>query len=189
MAFCGVTEEPILHSIGGIAGGKGSFFDRRQLEARYVSVWVTNGGLQETHPRAQHARPGVGGSAGEDSVVVFGKALRFHQRFAPAVGTGVEVRGLWGLAVVSLNHVFGPLRGQVDGAPAEVGNLFRMAVGPTGIFAICLVAGIGARGGVAAAQVDGQRWVSDGSGKSAIANAEKALVPLFFRQPDFESNV
>ena len=36
-------------------------------------------------------RPGIGRCAGEDSVIVLGKALRFHQRFAASIRTGIEV--------------------------------------------------------------------------------------------------
>ena len=61
--------------------------------------------LGNTHSGRHQVGPGIGRCARQDSVVVFGKTLRFHQRLAASVGTGVEVGLAGAFSVVCLDHI------------------------------------------------------------------------------------
>ena len=63
-----------------------------------------------------------------------------------------------------------------------------MAKGPACVLGLRLVACIRARRSVAALQITREPVVPDRAGKAAIACSEKTLVPILFRQPDFEAD-
>src|SRR5579883_1370140 len=134
-------------------------------------------------------RPVIGGRAGEDAVVIVGEALRFHEGLAAAVGAGTEIRMLRPGAIERRNDGFGPIGGLVDGAVAEIGNLFRMAERPLRIDGATFVAGVGAGGGISIENGVGHRSVIDGAGEASVADTFVAAVPTGRGQPDFEFDV
>ena len=133
--------------------------------------------------------PAIGRCAGKNAVIVLGKALRFHQCFTAAIRTGIKITVLRRLAIEGLDYILRPLSSEMDSTPPEVTNLLRMAESPARVLAVRLVAGIGARGRKAAPQVAGKSGVSDGTRKPTIAHTQIALVPILFRQPDFEAYI
>src|SRR4029078_12926600 len=70
------------------------------------------------------------GGAGQDAVEVFRKPLRFHERFAAAVGAAVEVTPLRVAAVKRADDRFGLHRGLMHGAVPKVDQFLRMSDGP-----------------------------------------------------------
>src|SRR5579872_537409 len=133
--------------------------------------------------------PEVGGCDGDDTVVVGGKALGFHQRLASAVRAGAEVRVSRPLAVEGARDCFSLVRGFMNGTVAEIDDLLRVPERPCRIRTTGLVPGIGGSCRVAVAQSGGHGSVVDGSGKAAIARAFKFPIPAGARQPGFELNV
>ena len=75
----------------------------------------------------------------------------------------------------------------MDGAPAEVFDLFRMAEGE--VARDVGVAGVCAGGGVACGEGGGHLLVGDLAGEAAIALAVVAAVPVFEGQPDFSLDI
>ena len=132
-------------------------------------------------------RPVVRRRADEDAVVVLGEALDLHQRLAAAVRAGAEVRMLDRLAVEGADDVLRARGLQVLAAPAEVGDLLRMAGGEVGGAAD--VAGIGRAAGVAAAQSAADAAVVDRAGVAALAGRQELAVPAFGGHPDLETDV
>ncbi len=78
--------------------------------------------------------------------------------------------------------------GQVHRAPAEVGDLLRMSLGPAGVGPACRVTGIRGRRRVAALERRRQSRIADRSGEAPVAHALEAPVPTLRRQPDLEGD-
>ena len=158
-----VAEEAVLYAVRGVAGGERSALDRGQFSAGDIVLPGRCVPWETLSPAGEHARPGIRGRTGEDSVVVLGKALRLHQCLAASVGARVEVGLLDRVAVISLDHVLGPQRGQVNGAPTKILDLFRVVQRPARVLGAALVARIGAGGSEPAAEIAGQALVPDGA--------------------------
>ena len=126
--------------------------------------------------------PVVGGRAGEDAVVIGGKALRFHERFTAAIGTGGEVAVRGGRGVVGGDDGLGLRCHLVNAAPAIVGDLLGMMEGPACVDAVGEVAGVCAGGGVVVVEGAGQPAVVDLAGEATVAEGEEAMVPAFARE-------
>ena len=95
---------------------------------------------------------------------------------------------LW-LAIVGGDDLRGDLGREVDGAPAEVLDLFGVAKGPGGVGDFCLVTGVGAGDGESALEIGGELLVAEGAGEASVADAEVAAVPTLLRQPDFKADL
>src|SRR5690348_13204934 len=68
----------------------------------------------------------------------------------------------------------------------EIDNFFGVAEGPGSVSAIGGVAGVGAGGGVALQDGDGERAVIDFSSEATVALAAKFSVPCGGGHPDFD---
>src|SRR5206468_5704203 len=69
-----------------------SRFNRRKLRGGDVARRIGQRSLRSRGRGREQMSPIVGRCAGNNSVVVLGKTLRFHQRLPSTIGTGTEVR-------------------------------------------------------------------------------------------------
>ena len=99
--------------------------------------------------------PIIGGSASENAVEIVGEALGFHQRFTAAIGATTEIGMRYGLIVEGFNELFGVDGGEMESAVTEVGDFFRMTIGPGSIGAFGLMAGVAGGTGVTVIDVVG----------------------------------
>src|SRR5260221_1826137 len=121
--------------------------------------------------------PVVGGSSGEDAVVIIGKTLGLHQGLAAAIGAGDEGAMLRIFSAEGFDGGLGDAGHFVDAAVAEVGNFFGMAEGPAGIGATCGVSGVSANRRVAFFHGNGQRLIINFTGEATVAPALEISVP------------
>ena len=189
MTAGGIVEDAVLHAILRVARRQHRGGDGGKLDAGDVAGGIGIDGLADIDTGGQHVGPEVGGRAGQDAIVIGGEALGFHEGFAAAIGAAIEIGVLRGLAVERLHQALGVDGGQVQGAVAEVIHLFRVMVGPTGVLAVGFVSGVGTGGGITALEVGAHGVESDGSGESAIADAQELAIPVGGGQPDLEADV
>ena len=135
--------------------------------------------------------PVVRGSAGDDTVVVFGIALRLHQGLPATVRAGAEVGPLRTFFVKLANDCLGLDGGLVDRPMSEVDDLLRVAQSPGGAHPAAFVAGVGCGRGVSPANRARQaaRAVVDGTCIAAVADALQLPVPARSREPYLEPDV
>src|SRR5258708_7251399 len=126
--------------------------------------------------------PIIGGSAGDDAVVIGGEFLGFFAPLLAAGGAAVPVRPRWGFAVKSLGDRFALERHFVDGAISKIGQLFGMTEGKGRIATV--VAGVGGCGRVVVEHREHERLIHDRAGPSAIPDAHEFAIPRFNREPD-----
>ena len=93
---------------------------------------------------------------------------------------------LWRFAVERLNDCFGLDGHFMNGAIAEIGDLFGMAESPIGVNAIGAMAGIGGSGRVAVVEGGRHFGIVERTGETAVANTPKPTIPIGFREPDFK---
>ena len=136
------------------------------------------------HPRVEEseglADPVVRRIAGDDAVVVVGKALRLGERLMPAARAADEVRVIGKAAGMVAHDQPGGFGHHVNRAIGPVDNLLGMAL--TELHVVAGVAGIGAGGGVAAAERGRQRGVADRARIAAVADALELAVPRIGRR-------
>ena len=144
-----VFDHAILHAIERVASSQRGGLNGGQLLRRNVAVLVAQQRQLVPGRVRQQVRPIVGGRAGDDAVVIVGVALRFHQGLAAAVGAGAEIGPFGIVAVEGVQDGLGFHGGLVNGAIAEVGDLFGMVERPGRVGAAGVVAGVGGGGGVA----------------------------------------
>ena len=127
-------------------------------------------------------------SAGHDAVVIGRIALRFGEALLAACRAAVPVSELRGLAVERLNDEFRIDCHFVDGAIGPIDELFGMAEGPA--LVVADVAGVGARGGIAAIQLRCERGVTNLADEAAVSDGFKFSVPARSdRKPDFKTDM
>ena len=102
MTAGGVVEDAVFHAVLRVARGQHGGGDGREFDAGDVAGGIGVDGLADIDAGGQHVGPEVGGRAGQDAVVIGGEALRFHERFAAAIGAAIEIGVLRGLAVEGL---------------------------------------------------------------------------------------
>ncbi len=187
VASGGIAENAVFQTVGGVTGGEYGFSDGGNFffgdVARRVFEHGLGGGVKIG---GEEMGPKVSGRAGEDAVVIVGKALGFHERLAAAVGTTGEVGVFRCIAIEGLDDRFGLDGHFVDGAIAEVGDFFGMAESPIGVDAIGSMAGVGGGSGVTVTNGGGHFGVVDRTGEAAVAGAAKFAVPVCRREPDFK---
>ena len=124
--------------------------------------------------------------AGDDAVVVGRIALRFHQRFLPALRAADEI---------AVSRFFPVVRGGdrlacygcgMDRAMAVVGDFFGRAECEAADTRSIVVAGIGRCRCVATAQSFSQRPVRNVAGEAAIADTLELAVPVLLHRGPFE---
>jgi hypothetical protein len=172
-----------------VALGEDGAVDERHVSRGDVAGVFGEQGLHADGRAGEQGGPVVGGRTGQDAVVVGGKALRLHERFASAVGAGGEVAVRGGRGVVGGDDGLGLLGHLVDTAPSVVGDLFRMVQSPPCVVAIGEVAGIGAGGGAVAVESAGHAFKVDLASEASIADALKAVVPVGDGEPDFDLDI
>src|SRR5580704_8068881 len=110
--------------------------------------------------------PVIGRRAGHDAVKIGRIALRLHQRLAPAVRAGIEIRALRRRSIKRKYYAFGSLSRFMNRAIPEVRNLLRMTERPGGIGPTSVVPGIGGSGGITMRNGAGERVEIDGPGEA-----------------------
>src|SRR6202030_871248 len=185
-----IADDSVFYSILSITGSQCGSLNSGKLRAgdirrRILTVHV----LDHVHGGGQQVSPEIRRGASENSVEIFRKALRFHQRFAPAVVTAIERGVARRIVVEGLYEGFGVFRRGVQAAIAEINDLLWMLVRPACVFGIALMPGVGRGSGVASPQIVGESEVVDGTGESAIADAQEFAIPVRSRQPHFEANI
>ena len=189
MAFPRIVQDPVLHAVQRIALGQHRIGNRRNLRRRNVAARRRRQ-RQRVHGRGrQQRRPVIRRRPGQYAVVILGKPLRLHQRFAAAVGAGCKVGVLCARTIELLHHGLRGNRHFVDAAIAEIGHLLRMPQRPACVDERCRVARVRARCRIALGDRRAQILVSNRSGKAAIAVAEQLSVPSLERHPDLDRNV
>ena len=186
--MCWITDDAVLQAVVRVARRQGSTIDGRQLQAGDVAGRIFLHRLHQGKSIGKHMHPVIGGRTGQYAVIVLRKTLRLHQGFPPAIGARIEVGCLLRLAVESLHDVLGAQRGQMNGAVSEVRDLFRMMVGPAGVFGFGLVSRVRSSCGIPPHQVTGHLLVPDRTAKSAVADVHDAVVPTILRHPDLEAD-
>src|SRR5205807_6966178 len=130
-----------------------------------------------------------GGSAGQDAVVIGGIALGFHQCLAAAVRTAKKIRKTRSVGKARLDDLLGDFGHDMDGAVAEVRDLFGMAEGPCCVDGSSRVSRVGAGGSVAGEDGSGEMGVVEFAGEASVAVGLKFSVPIFGGEPDFDQDV
>jgi hypothetical protein len=129
VAGTGVVENTVGDAVPGIAGGTDGFADGWQFRdrnarlRREMQLFLIGGASRN------EGRPVVRWRAGQDAIVVSGKALGFHERLSTAIGAGCEVRMLRGFLIKGGDDLLGLQGHIVDGTPAEVFHFLRMTQG------------------------------------------------------------
>ena len=186
MAPARIVDEPVLQPVDCVARVDGCFRDERQLRGRndWRAVFVVRRDpRREESERLPNAV--VRRIAGDDPVVVFGKALRFGQRFVPAARAAVEVRVLGKSTGMIADDQSGGFSRHMQRAPRPVDQLFRMTLRE--LHVVARVAGVGARRRIAATQSGGHGGVGNRPGIAAVADPFELAVPRVGRRnPHFE---
>ena len=184
-AIARIVDQAIHQSVLAVAFRQNRGRNQRQLVSRNKMIGARKNRLVDPdaieRPVDRKRR-----IARDNAVEVAGKALRFHQRLAAAIGAGIEIGFRLGLAVVGQDDLLRKLGGEMHRAPPEILHLLRMAKGPAGIAGFRAMTGVGTSDGKTADEITGHLAHADGTSESAIACAEKAAVPILTRQPDFE---
>ncbi len=193
MAGARIVDDAVVDVTGQfvelVALGEDGAVDDRYVSGGDVAGVFGEQGLHADGRAGEQSGPVVSGRTGQDAVVVGGKALRLHERFASAVGAGGEVAVRGGRGVVGGDDGLGLRSHLVDAAPAVVGDLLRMVEGPACVVAIGEVAGVGAGGGAVAVERAGHASKVDLAGEASVADALKAVVPAGDGKPDFDLDI
>ena len=144
------------------------------------------------HPRVEESErlpdPVVRRIAGDDAVVVVGKALRLGERLMPAARAADEVRVIGKAAGMVAHDQFRVLGHHVNRSIRPVDDFLGVTL--TEFHVIAGVSGVGARGRVATAQRRGQRGVADRTRIAAVSDTLELTVPCVGRRhPDFEPDL
>ena len=135
------------------------------------------------------ARPVVGWIAGDDPVEVVGVALGLHQALLTAL-RAADVVGISRRAVVERRGDRLAIVGRdMQRSMPKVGDELRVSDRPRGVEPAGAwpdVAGIGAGGGVPAAERGCHRLVTDDAGHPSVARYMKLAVPAVNWEPDLE---
>src|ERR1700722_9738253 len=166
-----IVNHAVFHAVARVArshyrGFDGSIFIRWNISGR-----IHLGGLQIPSEGSNDVGERSRRSARDEPVEIGWIALRLHQGLTSTVGTTAEVRMLDLLAIERVHDGLGFLGGLMNGAVAEVDDLFGVAERPAGIGCVTLVTGVGGGRGVAVLDRVRQRGVIDGAGESAVALA------------------
>ena len=189
MALARVFNDAILDVIDGVAGAERGCLDGGQLGWRNVVGGRIECGQNIPGGVGQKVSPVIGRRACEDAVIVGRIALRFHKGLAAAVGTRIEIGPARGVAVEVFDDGFGGDGGFVNGAIAEVDDLFGMVKRPAGVGDAAFVSGIRRGGSVVMLHGVGEFVEVDFSGEAAVADALEFSIPASGGQPDFEANI
>ena len=186
-----IVDHAVDDTVTAVAGGERRAMEQAERRGRQVAGWIFQNRQHAIEVPRHQPGPVVRGRAGDDAVVVGGKALGRHQAFVAARGAADEIGALRRPAVERLNQALGLDRRLVVRAVREVDQLFRLLVREPGhVQPGCrLVAGIGRGGRVSAPQLVAQGPEGDGARPSPVADAGELAVPLLERHPHFEEDV
>ena len=125
MAGARIFDHAIFHSVEGVALPQNRLLNGGKLGRRDGGFRIVEQGALVPQKACEKVGPVVGGSAGDDTVEVVGKPLRFHEGLAAAVRTTDEVAAGGRSAVEGLHDGARLQCGFMHRAVAEIDQLFR----------------------------------------------------------------
>ncbi len=172
-----------------VACGQHSLADCRNLARRNVVLRHGQQFLSQQCAAADQVGPVVRRCTGQNPIVVRGKPLRFHQRFAATVAAAAEVRGLRWFCIEPLHNRLAEFGHHMHGAIPEVDDFLGMAERPIGIRCAARVSCVGAAAGKAAQHGDSQARIADVACESAIPLPHKLAVPTSKGKPNLDLDI
>jgi len=142
-----VAQKAVFQAILAVACRKHAVLNRRQFCRGDAAARTLQQCLLIPDEACEQVRPIARGSAGKDSVKVFGIPLCFHQSLAAAIGTSGKIAQRRVAAIESADDRFGLNARFMYRTIAEIDELFGMTDGP-GRTSAPFVAVIGASGRV-----------------------------------------
>ena len=127
MALGWVRQESVRHSVECVTRGKYSPIDKGEFGDGDNTRRLLEDPRFHRDPPGAQLRLIVRGSAGDNPIEIFRKALSLHQGLPPACGTTRPVREPWRAIVKGRDNGLRFHRHLVDGAIREIYDLFWMS--------------------------------------------------------------